>query len=97
MNNDDYISKSKIIKFIENGLNKEGPDQLGHDGIVILAEIEFMETDPDVVKVVRCKNCEHCDDQGMSGLYCTHPDNRNPIICRPDDFCNEGKERHDSN
>ena len=87
----EYIDKAKIIKFITDGLNKEGPDNFGYDGIAILTEIEFTESDPDVVKVVRCKNCKHSDDQGMGGLWCNHPDNRNPIGCRPDDFCNEGE------
>ena len=47
----------------------------------------------DVVEVVRCKDCFHCEDQGMSGLYCNHPDERNPFGCLPDDFCNCGERR----
>ena len=50
----------------------------------------------DVVPVVRCKDCIWCEDQGMSGLYCNHPDNRNPCGCRPNDFCNDG-ERKEAN
>lgn len=91
MEGTEYIDKAKIIKFITDGLNKEGPDNFGYDGIAILAEIYYMETDPDVVKVVRCKNCKHSEDQGISGLYCNHPDNRNPIYCLPDEFCNCGE------
>lgn len=47
----------------------------------------------DVVEVVRCKNCKWCEDLLMSGLYCNHPDNRNPINCFPTDFCNCGERR----
>lgn len=47
----------------------------------------------DVVPVVRCKDCVWCEDQGMSGLYCNHPDNRNPCGCRPNDFCNDGERK----
>lgn len=50
----------------------------------------------DVVLVVRCKDCVYCDDLGMSGLFCIHPDDRNPVGCRPDDYCNNG-ERWDNN
>jgi hypothetical protein len=45
----------------------------------------------DVVEVVRCKDCKWCEDLLMSGLYCNHPDNRNPINCLPTDFCNCGE------
>lgn len=49
--------------------------------------------DADVVEVVRCKYCKYVSDLGMSGLFCDHPDNRNPCGCRPNDFCNEGKRK----
>lgn len=45
----------------------------------------------DVVPVVRCKDCKFCEDLGMSGLYCNHPDDRNPCGCRANDFCNDGE------
>jgi hypothetical protein len=50
----------------------------------------------DVVGVVRCKECKYCEDMFMSGMYCNHPDNRNPIGCRPDDFCNDGERKGDN-
>ena len=46
---------------------------------------------PDMVEVVRCQECLWRKDMGMSGLYCHHPDNRNPLGCRPDDYCNDGE------
>ena len=49
----------------------------------------------DVVEVVRCKDCKWCEDLLMSGLYCNHPDNRNPIHCLPTDFCNCGERREE--
>lgn len=45
------------------------------------------------VEVVRCKDCKWCTDMGMSGLYCDHPDDRNPIVCLPTDYCNCGERR----
>lgn len=50
----------------------------------------------DVVSVVRCKDCKHCIDEGMGGLWCNHADNRNPIGCRPDDYCNDGERKCDN-
>ena len=41
--------------------------------------------------IVRCKDCKYSVDRIMAGIYCEHPDNRNPIRCRPDDFCNDGE------
>lgn len=50
--------------------------------------------------VVRCKDCRYCDDLGMSGLWCRHPDHRHPMSvaneylgCRQDDYCSDGKRR----
>lgn len=47
----------------------------------------------DVVEVVRCKDCKYVLDCGMGGLWCDHPDNRNPLGCRPTDFCNDGERK----
>lgn len=46
-------------------------------------------------KQVVCKECKYCDDMAMSGLWCNHPDNRNPLGCRPNDFCNDGVRKDD--
>jgi hypothetical protein len=46
-----------------------------------------------VVEVVRCKDCKWCEDMFMSGMYCNHPDNRNPLGCRPNDYCNDGERK----
>lgn len=42
-------------------------------------------------EIVQCKDCKWADDLGISGLYCLHPDHRNPIYCCPNDFCDCGK------
>lgn len=59
--------------------------------------VKDKEEHPDVV---RCKDCRYCDDLGMSGLWCRHPDHRHPMSaaneylgCRPDDYCSDGKRR----
>lgn len=46
-----------------------------------------------VAEVVYCMDCRWCEDMGMSGLYCNHPDSRNPAGCRPQDYCNDGERR----
>ena len=46
-----------------------------------------------VAEVVYCADCRWCEDMGMSGLYCNHPDNRNPAGCRPKDYCSDGERR----
>lgn len=47
----------------------------------------------DVVEVVRCKECKYSEDLGMAGIWCNHPDNRNPLGCRPTDYCNDGESK----
>lgn len=47
----------------------------------------------DVVEVVRCKECKYSEDLGMAGIWCNHPDNRNPLGCRPTDYCNDGERK----
>lgn len=37
----DLIDKEPIKKFITNGINKQGQDSFGYDGIEILAEVEY--------------------------------------------------------
>ncbi len=46
-----------------------------------------------IVEVVYCMDCRWCADEGMSGRYCNHPDNRNPLGCLPKDYCNNGERR----
>ena len=60
--------------------------------------VKCIERQPtaDVVEVVRCKDCKYCVDLIMGGLWCEHPDNRNPLGCRPNDYCNDGERREDS-
>lgn len=50
----------------------------------------------DVVEVVRCRECKYCVDLIMGGLWCEHPDNRNPLGCRPNDYCNDGERREEN-
>lgn len=81
---------------LEHGLDDIGVflDWLSSDkwkGGDIKAEIKVVAGD--VVRVVRCKNCIWCEDHGKSGLYCNHPDNRNPCGCRAIDFCNNGQRK----
>ena len=66
-------------------------DEFLEKKIVDVNPVLLMHPALDVVVVTRCKNCKWCEDMGMSGLYCNHPDNRNPLGCRPDDYCSDGE------
>lgn len=46
-----------------------------------------------LVGVVHCEDCAWCEDMGMSGMYCNHPENRNPLGCRPTDYCDRGERK----
>lgn len=58
-----------------------------------IKRLEDILTTPDksLTWVVRCKNCAFSEDHIIGGIWCNHPDNRNPLGCRPNDFCNDGK------
>lgn len=57
--------------------------------------LEMIDSAPtvDAVEVVRCKDCKYSEDYLMGGLWCNHPDNRNPLGCRPNDYCNDGERK----
>lgn len=74
--------KQRYAWWADAGLRKEQAD---------MDEIVDARPTIDAVAVTRCKNCKWCEDMGMSGLYCNHPDNRNPLGCRPDDYCSDGE------
>lgn len=46
--------------------------------------------------IVTCGECRFCVDMGIGGLYCEHPDNRNPIGCNPKEYCDRGERREDN-
>ena len=95
----DYIKREDVAKLVRTyckdlvNRNKDSVEvtEFNADIQRKLAEIPATE----VVEVVRCEECKHCDDMAMSGLWCNHPDNRNPLGCRPGDFCNDGKRKDD--
>lgn len=51
----------------------------------------------DSEEMVRCRECRFCEDQFMGGLWCNHPDSRNPLGCRPNDYCNDGERGEEDN
>lgn len=91
MRDKEYIERGALVEHIKNMPWKITPAAEISKGIFL----QTVEDAPaaDVVEVVRCKYCKYVSDLGMSGLYCDHPDNRNPCGCRPNDFCNEGKRK----
>lgn len=91
----EYIEREKAIAICQNYYEHclETHDYCG-DSVAydIRTDIQGLPT-ADVVSVVRCKDCVYCVDLGTSGLYCDHDDNRNPLGCRPNDYCNDGERR----
>ena len=81
----EYIKRKAVIDLITR--RYENPE-------ICTQEINSIPA-ADVVPVVRCKDCAFCENKGMSGLYCNHPDNRNPYGCRGNDFCDAGRKRKD--
>ena len=62
----------------------------GWNAVVMSSVINNAPT-ADVVEVVRCRDCKYCKDLIMGGLWCEHPDSRNPLGCRPNDYCNDAE------
>lgn len=66
-------------------------------GVFVVALcVAARDQDPILPHILKCKNCAHCEDLWMGGLWCNHPDNRNPLGCRPDDFCSDFKRKEDT-
>jgi hypothetical protein len=88
-----YIDADALI----NILNAKADMAMGTPKEVFFSVAKMVELLPtkDVVEVVRCEDCKYCKDLGMSGLWCEHPDSRNPLGCRPNDYCNDGERRDD--
>ena len=94
---DEYIKREAALRIVKNygkGAIDGGRKTLDPvDDIIALATgIELIPA-ADVVEVVRCKDCKWSEDLLMSGIYCNHPDNRNPLSCRPNDYCNDGERK----
>lgn len=86
-----YIDADKLTYSRVRIIHSDGT--IGGWHAVVMSSVIKDAPAADVVEVVRCKYCKYVSDLGMSGLYCDHPDNRNPCGCRPNDFCNEGKRK----
>ncbi|MBR5544879.1 MAG: hypothetical protein IKU66_05335 [Clostridia bacterium] len=95
----DYINRELLLKDLETSIVVSGRTDVAPlelRGVhKVIDRIKAMPTE-DVVPVVRCSQCKWCDDMGMSGLWCNHPDNRNPLGCLENDFCNYGERKDDN-
>jgi hypothetical protein len=93
----EYIEREATIEFIRLNYCKDCNNYNGilcrscsfDDAMLAIEDVPAA----DVVPVVRCKDCVYCVDLGTSGLYCDHDDNRNPLGCRSNDYCNDGERR----
>lgn len=98
----EYIERDALLKkaIKEQRFVFWKDDVINNERVVLtcykdLADVVRSIPAADVVPVVRCKDCAFCENKGMSGLYCNHPDNRNPYGCRGNDFCDAGRKRKD--
>jgi hypothetical protein len=96
MSSGDYISRQKVERFIENGLNN--PDKkkaFGHDAVEILTEVHYMDS-PDVRPVVYCRDCRFWggrNGKNECSLITSLADPRIWLKTQPDDFCSSGERR----
>ncbi len=89
----EYIEREEALRMMKT--SKKDKPSWGDWDIAHDCCIDCVNAAPtaDVVEVVRCKECKYCEDRAMSGLWCTHPDNRNPLGCRKEDYCSDGKRK----
>ena len=80
-----YIDADMLIDDLKSMCEQERLEYMG------VYDCIKSQPSKNVVEVVRCKDCKFCEDLGMSGMYCKHPDNRNPIGCNPDEYCDCGE------
>ena len=96
----EYIERENAVELIKNyakGAISDGIKALDPvDDIIAIVKGFDLIPAADVVPVVRCKDCKWCEDMFMSGLYCKHPDGRNTIHCRPNDYCNDGEKKEEN-
>ena len=83
---------------VKNRLSYEHPKKVcfakkGKEIKIYFSEDDVLAFLGDAVPVVRCHECKYCVEEGLTGLRCKHPDDRNPIVCRKNDYCNEGKRK----
>lgn len=76
-------------KWIPQLLSKE--DEGDRRGVeTCITVLEDMQT-VDVVPVVRCRECKHCDPENY---HCDHPmGTAAPLKRKPDDFCSYGERK----
>lgn len=90
----EYIERENLLKVLPPKCNMGDMYATAYNTCLNTVENLIKEQPTaDVVEVVRCKDCVYCVDLGASGLYCDHDDNRNPLGCRPNDYCNDGERR----
>ena len=91
---DEYVSKEAFIKRFK-----------GTNVSWVMTMLDIFREFPaaDVVKVVRCKNCEHCSwytetnhlmETQKTKYWCNQGPGR-PREVKPDGFCSDGEERKD--
>ena len=94
---DEYVSRELLKKRFKKRLDwlkKDIHDEysLGlHDGCEYDTKLIDEIPAADVVPVVRCRECKHCDPENY---HCDHPmGTAAPLRRKPDDFCSYGERK----
>ena len=97
---DKYIDREAFIEWLTHIPLKDLSDGLGLCRVIM--EDDFKKAIKkmpksiidDVVRVVRCKDCKHCDPENY---HCDHPmSTAIPLFRKPDDFCSYGERKEAS-
>ena len=94
---DKYIDREAFIEWLTHIPLKDLSNGLGLCRVIM--EDDFKKAIKkipksiidDVVRVVRCKDCKHCDPENY---HCDHPmSTAIPLNRKPDDFCSYGERK----
>ena len=87
----EYIDREAVIAGIENTLREKASQKnsLAHIAFRLFAEILKQAPAADVVKIVRCKDCEHLTEKGI----CKKFRQRYPFYPEDDFHCGFGKRK----
>lgn len=83
---DDLIFRSAAIDALLKQPNTPTPS--------VIRRVLRQVPEVDAVEVVRCKDCEHWNEDDDVG-YCNNPDGLDNYA-KPDDFCSYGERREDN-
>lgn len=88
----EYIPREDALNFETKITAAPSEIQAISQGMALYAEHIKAIPAADVVEVVRCRNCAHCDDKTPYELWCLGRGWPNQMV-PPDGYCDKGKRR----